>query len=165
MRVEIRLANQADFDQVGKIFAEENQFHADLVPEVIQTADPIMSTEWFDDVLRNPHKAFFVAQIDKELVGLVLVELKTNIEDPIFKPRKYMNISEIAVAASHRGLGIGRRPSGIPSYSGCCRLRACCLCSVIRPGLISVWSVVVCTSTLPVGGYLPAGKCSGARSR
>ena len=108
MRVEIRLANQADFDQVGKIFAEENQFHADLVPEVIQTADPIMPPEWFDDVLGNPRKTLFVAQIDKELVGLVLVELKTNIDDPIFKPRKYMYISEIAVAASHRGLGIGR---------------------------------------------------------
>ncbi|MCP4415030.1 MAG: GNAT family N-acetyltransferase [Chloroflexi bacterium] len=108
MNVEIRLVTRADFEQVGHIFAEENRFHAELVPEIIQIADPIMTQEWFDDVLNNPSKTLFVAEMGTGVVGVALVDLKTSIDDPIFRQRRYIHISEIAVAASHRGQGIGR---------------------------------------------------------
>lgn len=108
MNVEIRLATGSDFEQVGKIFAEENKFHAQLMPEIFQIADPIMTPEWFDDVLKNPNTALFLAEIEDNGVGVVLAELKTNIDDPIFRRRKYIYIDEIAVAASYRGRGIGR---------------------------------------------------------
>jgi ribosomal protein S18 acetylase RimI-like enzyme len=106
--MEIRLVTEADFEQVGHIFAEENRFHAELVPEVIQVADPIMTQEWFDDVLHDPEKTLFVAEIGKDVVGVALFELRTNIDDPIFRQRRYVYINEIAVAASHRGQGNGR---------------------------------------------------------
>jgi ribosomal protein S18 acetylase RimI-like enzyme len=108
MNPEIRLATQDDFGAVGKIFAEENQFHADLVPEIIQVTDPIMTHEWFYEILSNPNKRLFVAVIGSELVGVVLVEIRTNIDDPIFTPRKYVFVDELAVAESHRSRGIGR---------------------------------------------------------
>lgn len=108
MKTEIRLATQADFEQVGNIFTEENQFHAELVPEIIQVADPIMTRKWYGEVLNNPHNTLFVAKRGKDAVGVALVELRTSIDDPIFTPRIYAHISEIAVAESHRGQGIGR---------------------------------------------------------
>lgn len=48
--MEIRLATRADFEQVGIVFAEDNRFHAELVTEIIQAADPIMTHEWYEDV-------------------------------------------------------------------------------------------------------------------
>jgi ribosomal protein S18 acetylase RimI-like enzyme len=108
MKTEIRLTTIADFDQVGKIFTEENQFHVELVPEIIQIANPIMTHDWFEKVLNNPDETLFAATIKESIVGVALVELRTNIDDPIFRPRKYLHVSEIAVAESHRGQGIGR---------------------------------------------------------
>jgi len=67
-----------------------------------------MTHEWYDEVLNNPNKTLFVAEIGKVVVGVGLVELRTSIDDPIFRPRKYTHIKEIAVAAPHRGKGIER---------------------------------------------------------
>jgi len=108
MTTKIRLATLADFASVGKIFAEENQFHADLVPEIIQVADPIMTHEWYHEVLNNPSKKLFVAEIGDDIVGVVLFETRTNIDDTILAARKYIHINDISVAESHRGQGIGR---------------------------------------------------------
>jgi len=107
MNIGIRLATKKDFDQVGLIFAEENRFHAELVPEIIQIAEPIMTTQWFDEVLENPDQRLFVAEDGQELAGVALIELRTSIDDPIFKLRKYVHISEIAVFGKYRGRGIG----------------------------------------------------------
>ena len=108
MNIEIRLATEADFDQVGNIFAEENQFHAQLVPEIIQVADPIMTHEWFDEVLNNPNSTVFVAEKENYVLGIALIELRTSIDDPIFKQRKNAHIREIAVLKEYQGSGIGR---------------------------------------------------------
>lgn len=108
MNFEIRLATRSDFEGVGMVSSEANRFHAELMPEVFQVADPIMTREWFDEVLNDPDAALFVAELDGEVVGVALVEQKTNVSNPIFRQRKYANIQEIGVAGSHRGQGIGR---------------------------------------------------------
>jgi diamine N-acetyltransferase len=108
MNINIRLATKTDFDQVGSIFVEENRFHAELVPEIIQVAEPIMTTKWFEAVLENPDQILFVAEDGQELAGVALFELRTSIDDPIFTPRKYVHLSEIAVSGKYRGRGVGR---------------------------------------------------------
>jgi ribosomal protein S18 acetylase RimI-like enzyme len=108
MDIAIRQAMSSDFDQVGRVFAEENRFHAALLPERFQIAEPIMTHEWFGEILTNPRKALLVAERAGEIVGLVLVTIKTNPDDPIFQPRRYGYIDEIAVAEQVRGQGIGR---------------------------------------------------------
>lgn len=108
LNISIRFAKGTDFEQVGKIFSEENRFHAELVPEIIQVADPIMSPEWFDEVLKNPEKIIFVAENENRLLGLALVMLQSSIDDPIFKLREYVHIGDIAVLKEFQGLGIGR---------------------------------------------------------
>ena len=108
MEFEIRLANHTDFEQVGNIFSEENRFHAELVPEIIRVADPIMTREWYGEVLNNPNKRLFVAVYESEIIGLTLAEIRNSLDDPIFTHKKYVYIDEIAVAASHRSRGVGR---------------------------------------------------------
>jgi hypothetical protein len=46
MDVVIRKVLETDFDQVSIIFADENAFHSQLLPERFQIADPIMTLDW-----------------------------------------------------------------------------------------------------------------------
>lgn len=109
MKLVIRLATKSDYDQVGLVFSEENRHHAELVPEVIQVAEPIMTPAWYDRVLADPLKVLFVAEMESEIVGLVLAEQRTSVDDPIYRRRRTLYVGEIAVPAEHRVRGIGRR--------------------------------------------------------
>ena len=109
MDVVIRKALERDFDQVSIIFADENAFHSQLLPERFQIADPIMTPDWFKNILTNENKALLVAELDHRLLGLVLIALMTAPDDPIFKPRRYAYIEEVAVLEEYRGQGIGRQ--------------------------------------------------------
>ena len=108
MSLEIRPAQEVDFHQVGLIFADENRFHSQLLPERFKIADPIMTRAWFQEILSNAAKMLLVAQDGDHLTGLVLIELMTTPDDPIFQPRRYAYIDELAVLESRRGAGIGR---------------------------------------------------------
>jgi ribosomal protein S18 acetylase RimI-like enzyme len=111
MQVElvIRRATGADFDQVSRVFSEENRFHADLLPEMLQVADPVMTREWFDAVLAGSEQALFVAEGSGEVVGVLLLRVVASPEDPIFRRRRCVYVDEIAVTRSYQGQGIGRR--------------------------------------------------------
>ena len=107
MKVTIRPASMTDFDAVGKIFAQENRFHAELVPEVIQVLDPIMSEAWFAKLLAIPEQTLMLGEANDEVVGLVWLSVRSNPDDPIYRPRRHVYVEELAVAEEHRGQGIG----------------------------------------------------------
>ncbi len=86
--VVIRWAAMADFAGVSKIFAEENRFHAELVPHAIRVAEPVMTRAWFEGVLADPAQALLVAQLGAEVAGVLLAALRTGAEDPILQPRR-----------------------------------------------------------------------------
>lgn len=109
MDVTIEEATAADFDQVGRVFAEENRFHAELLPELFQVADPIMTPEWFESVLSNPVQGLLVARVAGQVVGVLLLQEMTNPDDSIFRPRRYLYVDELVVAQTYRRLGIGAR--------------------------------------------------------
>ena len=104
----IRRATLADFDGVAMIFAETNRFHAALVPHAFKVAEPATTRDWFEGVLADPAQALFVALLGKEIAGALLVTLKTNPDDPIYRPRRYAFVEEVAVATVLQGQGLGR---------------------------------------------------------
>ena len=104
----IREATKADFDGVGKVFAEELEHHIDLLPGRFQMADPIMTSKWYDELLFNPDKTLLVAEMGEKIAGLVLIQLKRSSDNPIYRPRRFADIDELAVAKRYRGQGIGR---------------------------------------------------------
>ena len=107
MNLIIRPATQADFDQVGQVFTQELTFHSRLLPAMFNLADPIMTRQWYNEKLTNPHEALFVAELE-QVIGLVQMEIKTNPDDPIFKPRRYAHVVDLAVTERLRGQGVGR---------------------------------------------------------
>jgi ribosomal protein S18 acetylase RimI-like enzyme len=104
----IREAVASDFSQVGAVFAQELQFHVGLLPDRFQMAEPIMTHGWFDEILGNPDKVLFVAEFDAGIVGVLLIMIRTSPADPIFHPRRYAYIDEVAVVERWRGRGVGR---------------------------------------------------------
>ena len=108
MDVTTRQAVSSDFDQVGRVFAEENQFHTALLPDRFRIAKPIMTHGWFNEILAHPQKALLVAEREHEIIGVLYIMIRTNPDDPIFQPRRYGYIDEIAVTERYRGQGIGR---------------------------------------------------------
>ena len=104
----IRRATLADFDGVAMIFAEENRFHAELVPHAIRVAEPVMTHAWYEGVLADPAQALFVARLGAEIAGVLLAALRTSADDPVLKPRRYAYIDEVAVAIEYQGQGLGR---------------------------------------------------------
>ena len=109
MDITIRLASIADLDQVGRIFAEENRYHVELLPERFRVVEPIITHEWFASVLSTSTQALFVAEVDGQAVGVLLLREMQSPEDPIFRLRRYVTIEEIALSQPYRGRGIGRR--------------------------------------------------------
>ena len=108
MDLVVRKVRETDFDQVSVIFADENAFHSQLLPDRFQIANPIMSRDWFNNIFTNENKALLVAESDGVLIGLVLINLMNAPDDPIFQPRRYAYIEELAVLKEHRGQGVGR---------------------------------------------------------
>lgn len=108
MDIVIRSAHASDAESVGKILVESNRFHAALLPDRFQLADPVMTQAWFDEVVNNPWITLFVAELDEKIVGLLLVSIATQPDDPIFCDRTYATIDELIVTERYRGRGIGR---------------------------------------------------------
>jgi len=108
MSVTIRQATESDFEQLGALFVEELTFHAGLLPDLYQVADPIMTYEWFGRIITNDDQVIFVAELDQEIVGLVQLTLRSNPADPIYQPRRYVHVNDLAVTKRYYRRGIGR---------------------------------------------------------
>ena len=114
MDYKIRTATKADFEGVGLVFAGDNRYHANLLPDRFQVADPIMTQEWYDRVLAEPTRTLIVAEADEKIAGLVMVSIFQSPDDPIFRPRRYAYVAELAVldglpTSGYRPAADGRR--------------------------------------------------------
>lgn len=109
MNVKIRPAAAEDYEAVNRIFVSELAHHVSLLPHRFQLAEPVMSRQWFEDVLTQPDKTLNVALIDGSVVGLILLIESVSLDDPIYRPRRYLEVDELAVLPDYRGQSIGRR--------------------------------------------------------
>jgi GNAT superfamily N-acetyltransferase len=109
IEVVIRPADAGDFSAVGRVFSEENRFHAELLPDRFQVADPIMEHDWYDAIIANPQKALLAAELDGAIIGVVLITIRKNPDDTIFAERRYAYIEEIVVCERLRGHAVGQQ--------------------------------------------------------
>jgi ribosomal protein S18 acetylase RimI-like enzyme len=109
MDITVEQATPSDFEQIGRVFAEENRFHAELLPDRFQVVEPIMTPEWFEAVLSSPEQVLLVARAAGQVVGVLLIQEMTNPDDDIYRPRRYLYVDELMVAGAFRGRGIGRQ--------------------------------------------------------
>jgi ribosomal protein S18 acetylase RimI-like enzyme len=108
MDIKIRPTIESDYEGVNLVFTGELAHHVALLPERFQMADPVMPRQWFHDVLADPHKTLQVAVVDGRIVGLILLIESFAVDDAIYRPRRYLEVDELAVLEQFRRQGIGR---------------------------------------------------------
>jgi diamine N-acetyltransferase len=109
MKIQIREAGIADFDRLCALFAEENQFHAQLVPAYIQATSPVLTKEELQAFLDSRTHQLYVCVDDDMLLGAVIVSLKDTAEDRWSKPQCCGYIEDLIVASTAQGRGVGRQ--------------------------------------------------------
>ena len=105
----IRPATKNDLQGLMCIFAEENAFHAALVPAFIRETDQLLTCDELDEMLAHPEQQLLVAETDERIVGAVLVSVDASDPEPWIQPRRFGYIEEIVVAEEYRGRGIGKQ--------------------------------------------------------
>ena len=113
MRCRVRLAEASDYVAACRLWAEAGALHARGRPERFRCTDqPVRSGRLFDAHLGDADQAFFVAEVDSVVVGLVRVQVHERLEIPdvpALGPRRYAMVQELVVAHSQQRRGIGTR--------------------------------------------------------
>ena len=105
----IREALNSDFKQLCKLFLEENRFHAELVPEYIQTTSEVLTQEELQTFIASSTGCLFVCEHERKLLGAVIVSLKEERENRWKKARLVGYIEDLVVTSTACGRGIGKR--------------------------------------------------------
>jgi ribosomal protein S18 acetylase RimI-like enzyme len=108
VEAEIREARLSDQAGLNALWGEADALHHAALPHVFAPpTDPVRSEEAVAAILTDTDQAVFVAQIGLHLVGVVHVGLRER--RPPMRTKRFAVVEAIAVTASHRGSGIGRR--------------------------------------------------------
>ena len=106
--VEIRDAVQSDSRAIGAITIESAETHVALAPRFYRVPDMTDATRRAEAQLADPHRTTLVAVSDGYVVGFVQLTAPPAPEPGSrVRPLRAADIG-IAVAAMHRGRGIGR---------------------------------------------------------
>ena len=94
-KVIFRTAAIGDFEIIAELFTDELNYHIVLLPDRFQYAEPVISKEWYQELLNNPSKSLFVAERDGLVIGLLYLIMKPAPDDPIFKPMKHLKLVQM----------------------------------------------------------------------
>jgi ribosomal protein S18 acetylase RimI-like enzyme len=109
MDITIREATQADYPALCAVFAEVHALHCAALSQIFrQPATPALPEEYVAETIADPGAALLVAEQDNHVVGLLIVKLQEAPNLPIFVPRRYAIIHNLAVRSERRRAGIGR---------------------------------------------------------
>ena len=108
--VTIRHATKADSALLAELIVDVQQLHADALPMIYK---PVTDLALFmDDVenrlLANPDGWVYIAEVDTEAVGYVVVERVERQDSPYTFSREQLMVDQISVKPSCQGKGYGQ---------------------------------------------------------
>jgi diamine N-acetyltransferase len=110
MKTIVRIAEEKDYEDVCRLLAEGDIFHATALPDIFRTSgSPSRTREQFSFMRSYPGMVLFVAESNGRLIGLINAEMRETPEFPILVNRRYVYIGNIVVENNSRGKGIGTR--------------------------------------------------------
>jgi ribosomal protein S18 acetylase RimI-like enzyme len=105
----IRSANLEDYEELYAVFEEVDALHCEALPQVFQEPDgPVRSREYVTAIVSNENMVLFVAESDGQIIGLVQAYVQEAPDIPLFVPRRYAVIDNVAVKQDFRRSGIGQ---------------------------------------------------------
>jgi len=89
MKITIREASIADYNDLSEIFSEIDELHRINLPDLYVKPENIPRTpEYISELINNENMALFVAEINSKVIGLAECRIQTSPDFPIFKKRK-----------------------------------------------------------------------------
>lgn len=107
----IRKMGKTDYEQVFNIIKQVNNLHAQNRPDIYNDILPFKKQhkEHFYSLFTDESSILLVAEEKKKIIGLCMAEIKKPSNNPTQKPRKIVDINNIAVDENHRQQGIGKQ--------------------------------------------------------
>lgn len=107
--MDIRRGENKDYDAYCRLAGELDQYHFENAPRNFRvSAPPVRSLEYFQSIIQYRDHAFFVAEIDGQVVGYIHVEESEDPHLPTVVPMAWAKIAEFSVDAKHRRKGAGK---------------------------------------------------------
>lgn len=105
----IRVARRDDYEGVCAVLPELDNFHVGTLPQFFRRFDaPARSLEWFTESLENPEALLLVAEHEGMIVGVLTGLVRQNPELPMFVPRRWLLVDNVAVLNAYRRMGLGQ---------------------------------------------------------
>lgn len=106
--VTVRAATRADFITILNLFEEIDRRHRERLPDIFQAprGDP-RERSYIDTLIRDPNSGVLVAEIQGQVVGLLILETHRSADYPILVPLTYAVVNTLVVAESARQKGVG----------------------------------------------------------
>ncbi len=105
----IRVARRDDYEGLCPVIRELDAFHAGALPHFFRPFDePARPLEWFIDMLENPESLLLVAEHDGVIAGFLSALVRNSPDLPMFVPRRWLVVDNVAVLNAYRRMGIGQ---------------------------------------------------------
>ena len=106
--ITIRTAQKEHYQEVCALFRALDDYHVNLAPNLYQSFDgPPRSQAHYTRLITNPDAYFFVAEVRDGLVGFINGALDATPPYPMFKPKRFVGVTNLFVQGSQRDIGIG----------------------------------------------------------
>jgi diamine N-acetyltransferase len=105
----IRAAKRDDYEGLCAIMRELDVFHADALPRFFRQLDePARPMQWFSETLENPEALLLVAEHEGMIVGLLSGLVRQTPDQPMFVPRRWLQVDNVAALKAYQRMGIGQ---------------------------------------------------------
>ena len=105
----IREAVINDFEQLQSIVQEVHNLHCEARPDVYNDVTEPLSKDYFNGLIINNETKVFVIDIENEIVAYSILKVSKTQNIPILRPSAYVYIDDLAVKASYRNNGLGKK--------------------------------------------------------
>jgi GNAT superfamily N-acetyltransferase len=104
----IRRAQPGDAELLARLNATLHAVHLRERPEFFKAAQPAQVQEWFRGLLDKPTTRCWIAELDADAAGYLLMTEHQRAENVFCRERHWHEIDHIGVEEVFRGQGIGR---------------------------------------------------------
>jgi ribosomal protein S18 acetylase RimI-like enzyme len=109
MELIIRPATIDDYDGVALVFDEIDQLHRQALPHIFRAvAGNALERAYFEAQLDDSEADWLLAECEAEILGFAAVRIVHGPDRPMLVPRRFVEVSSLAVRADHQHAGIGR---------------------------------------------------------
>ena len=109
MSATIRPAVKEDHAAIVPIGLETQNLHANAHPEIFMQGMSGVPAEYFSQLLERKDAMAFVAELDSQVIGYVLMKVRDAPQRELLVERREAIIDDIAVLRAYQGQGIGRQ--------------------------------------------------------